>query len=329
MEKEGWNSCSCSAHTLLSIVATIILLFQPDYCIAKRHPPCPPSSCAQIHNISYPFRLKGDPSHCGDKRYELDCVNNATLLTVFSAKFHVRDIDYKRYKIVVTDPGQDEYANCSFIPRNFLTNRNFTTAIGPDDFGSQPFTYEPWEIIRIGYFNCVNPVSDDPRYVKVDMSRCSSGGHVYAVLEPDFYEFSVNDIEVGCYLMVATVWTPKQNVTYHKCDGKDTCDLREITFLERIPKLNSSYDEIRGLISEGIQLSWLPIICEDRCGRGTDCKVINESKGEVECEKHYCHYAYHTTHKCEQWQQILGYIRAYLRGVMYGPEFGTDDWHWM
>ncbi|KAL9331101.1 hypothetical protein ACSQ67_000711 [Phaseolus vulgaris] len=141
-------------------------------------------------------------------------------------------------------------------------------AIGPDDFGSQPFTYEPWEIIRIGYFNCVNPVSDDPRYVKVDMSRCSSGGHVYAVLEPDFYEFSVNDIEVGCYLMVATVWTPKQNVTYHKCDGKDTCDLREITFLERIPKLNSSYDEIRGLISEGIQLSWLPIICEDRCGRG-------------------------------------------------------------
>jgi len=120
----------------------------------------------------------------------------------------------------------------------------------------------------------VNPVSDDPRYVEVGRGECGSGGHVYAVLEPSLYEWRVKDIKVGCVLMVATVvdWTPKENV---------------------------SYDEIRGVISEGIRLSWLPVICEDRCGRGTDCKVINESKGEVECEKkHYCHYAYQTTDKC-------------------------------
>nr|XP_007161519.1 hypothetical protein PHAVU_001G076100g [Phaseolus vulgaris]ESW33513.1 hypothetical protein PHAVU_001G076100g [Phaseolus vulgaris] len=296
MENEGWNRCSCSARTLVSIMATIILLFQPDYCIAKRQPPCPPSSCGQIRNISYPFRLKGDPNRCGDPRYELDCVNNATLLTLFSAKYHVRDIDYERYKVVVSDPGREEEgANCSFIPRNFLTDSNFrpTGLVGPDDFGSQPFTWEPWDTFRIGYFNCVNPVSDDPRYVEVGRGECGSGGHVYAVLEPSLYEWRVKDIKVGCVLMVATVvdWTPKENV---------------------------SYDEIRGVISEGIRLSWLPVICEDRCGRGTDCKVINESKGEVECEKHYCHYAYQTTDKCEPWQQIFGYIRAYLRGVIFG-----------
>ncbi|XP_017430083.2 LEAF RUST 10 DISEASE-RESISTANCE LOCUS RECEPTOR-LIKE PROTEIN KINASE-like 2.1 [Vigna angularis] len=273
-------------------MASIILLFQPDYCIAKRQPPCPPSSCGQIRNISYPFRLKGDPSQCGDPRYELGCVNNVTLLTLFSEKYHVRDIDYKQYKVVVSDPGQEEEANCSFIPRNFLSDSNFrpTGLVGPDDFGSEPFTWEPWYTLRIGYFNCANPVSDDPRYVKVERGECGRGGHVYAVLEPSLYEVRVKDIKVGCDLMVATVvdWSPKENV---------------------------SYDEIRGVISEGIRLSWLPVICEDRCGRGTECKVIN---GEVQCEEHYCHYAYHTTDKCEPWHQIFGYIRAYLRGVIFG-----------
>jgi len=308
------NRCSCSPHTLLSILASVILLFQPDYCIAKRHRPCPPSSCGQIRNISYPFRLKGDPSQCGDARYELDCVNNATLLTLFSAKYHVRDIDYKRYKIVVSDPGRDEDdANCSFIPRNFLTDRNFSYAIGPDDFGSQPFTYRPWVLMRIGYFNCVNPVSDDPQYVKVDRSRCGTGGHVYAVLEPWFPEFTVKNIKVGCDLMVATVWTPKQNVTSFtfNCDGKDTCDGTEVTILDRIPEVNVSYNEIRGLMSEGIHLSWLAVICEDRCGRGTDCKVINESTGEVQCKNHYCHYAYHTTQKCGIIHFLYPFIRYY------------------
>ncbi|QCE00228.1 Protein kinase [Vigna unguiculata] len=302
MENEGWSRCSCSARTLVSVLATIILVFQPDYCIAKRHRPCPTSSCGQIRNISYPFRLKSDPGHCGDRRYELDCVNNATLLlTLFSGKYDVREIDYKRYRIVVRDPGQDEDANCSFIPRNFLTDRSFRTASGPDDFGSQPFTVESREMVRIGYFNCVNPVRNDPRYVKVERSGCGSGGHVYAVLDdaPWFASYGVEDIKVGCDLMVATLWTPKQNVTYHKCDIKAGCDtMTEVTVLEKIPEVNATYDDIQRVISEGFWLSWMPIICDNRCGRGTDCKVFNESSGEVECRNHYCHYAYHTTQKC-------------------------------
>ena len=32
---------------------------------------CSPSSCGNIHNISYPFRLNTDPKSCGHKSYEL------------------------------------------------------------------------------------------------------------------------------------------------------------------------------------------------------------------------------------------------------------------
>ncbi|CAJ1972270.1 unnamed protein product [Sphenostylis stenocarpa] len=296
MVKDGKRTFFCSASTLVSILATILLLFQPDYCIAKRQPPCTPSSCGQIGHIAYPFRLKDDPSHCGDPRYELECVNNATLLTLFSGKYRVHDIDYKGYKIQVSDPGEEEEdGNCSFIPRNYLTEAYFrpTGLVGPDDFGAQPFIWNPSYTFRIGYFNCANPVSDDPRYVKVERSGCGSGGHVYAFLEPSLFTCWVKDIKVGCDLMVATVvdWAERENVTY---------------------------DVIHRSISEGIELSWLPVICEDRCGKGTECTVVDKSNGEVQCEKHYCHYAYHTTDKCKIWQKIFGYTRAYLRGVIFG-----------
>nr|DAD29542.1 TPA_asm: hypothetical protein HUJ06_031010 [Nelumbo nucifera] len=48
---------------------------------AGKHEYCAPSSCGKITNISYPFRLKGDPRlDCGDRRYELSCEDNRTVL---------------------------------------------------------------------------------------------------------------------------------------------------------------------------------------------------------------------------------------------------------
>ena len=204
MESEASCPSSSSARTLVSIFATILLLF-PQTCTAKHHPPCPPSSCGKITNITHPFRLKGDPSHCGDRRYELDCENNATVLTLFSGKYHVQDIDYKRYRITLSDAGVVDDANCSFIPRYFLYDGSFKFIIGPDDFGSEPFTLDPFDPIRVAFFNCTNPVTNDAAYVKVDTSHCSPVGHVYAVMEPSLYGYKVNNIKVGCTLMVATL----------------------------------------------------------------------------------------------------------------------------
>ncbi|KAL6321159.1 hypothetical protein AAG906_012931 [Vitis piasezkii] len=51
-------------------------------CAANGNQTCRPSSCGDIQNISYPFRLKGDPPGCGDRDYELVCENNRTMVNL-------------------------------------------------------------------------------------------------------------------------------------------------------------------------------------------------------------------------------------------------------
>ncbi|XP_050277869.1 LEAF RUST 10 DISEASE-RESISTANCE LOCUS RECEPTOR-LIKE PROTEIN KINASE-like 2.1 isoform X4 [Quercus robur] len=87
---------------------------------------CPPSSCGNIHNISYPFRLKSDPDICGDSRYELSCENNrSTVLYLFARKYHVQEINYNIYTIRVVDSGiwKDNYFS---FPSYSLNRYNFT-----------------------------------------------------------------------------------------------------------------------------------------------------------------------------------------------------------
>lgn len=209
------------------------------------------------------------------------------MLTLFTGKYYVQEIDYKRYKVRVSDAGVVEDTNCSFIPKYFLYDRSFNNVIfGVDDFGSEPFILDPIDPTRVAYFNCANSVTNDPRYVKVDTSRCGRKGNiniknVYVVLEPSLYEYRVGDVKVGCDLMVATLAS-------------------SVRRMEEIVKGNVSYEEIHEMVIEGVEVSWLPAVCEDRCGKGTSCKVVNEDNGEVQCDKRFCHYAYKTTDKCRE-----------------------------
>ncbi|KAK7343060.1 hypothetical protein VNO80_26022 [Phaseolus coccineus] len=201
------SSFCCSAQSLLARVAIIILLFRQIHA-AKDRPFCAPSSCGKIRNISYPFRLKGDPPGCGLPRYELDCVKNVTVFTLFSGKYHVQNINYQTYKIQLTDAGVEEDIAC-FIPRYFISRSNFT-ATGPEHYGINPIPF--WN---------GDPVSDDPRYVEVNGRLCDSGGHVYAVLSSSG-EFTMMDIKVGCHLKAATFTNNNHcnNVSYadiHEC----------------------------------------------------------------------------------------------------------------
>jgi len=287
MKKQAPCSSSSYVQTLVLVFASIHLISHQN-CLAKHHQPCPTSSCGKVTNITYPFRLKTDPKHCGDKRYELDCNENGPLVTIssgensfeqFSRKYYVQHIDYKIFTISLSDAGAVEDANCSFIPRYFLYKQSLSHSyFNKADFVFEPYFLRPEDQRQIAYFNCSNPIKD-PRYVKVDMSRCSRHGnsstnHVYAVLQPSVY--SLGDIEVGCDFMVATLAKAQSEIV----------------------KENVSYDEIHGIIIHGFELSWLPMICEDRCGKGTSCEVVDEGSGEVKCDKRFCHYVYQTTDKC-------------------------------
>ena len=85
--------------------------------------PCS-SSCGKISNITYPFRLKHDPDHCGNNSYELDCVNNVTVLNLYDGYYLVQSINYNNYTIRVVDPNIQP-TNCSSLP-HFLYPYNFS-----------------------------------------------------------------------------------------------------------------------------------------------------------------------------------------------------------
>ncbi|KAK1285562.1 hypothetical protein QJS10_CPB20g01843 [Acorus calamus] len=125
---------------------------------------CPPSSCGDIRDIHYPFRLKGDPIGCGDPYFELSCVGNQTVLFLLqNMEFYVKEINYTTGDLRIIDVG---LANnkCSF-PRNHLTTLQFQ----PDD----RFCLSLEDIVSINFVFC-SPVISDSEYLYVPCASNSN-----------------------------------------------------------------------------------------------------------------------------------------------------------
>ncbi|CAK7334095.1 unnamed protein product [Dovyalis caffra] len=112
---------------------------------------CAPSSCGNIQNISYPFRLDTDPKSCGDNNYTLICEKNtSTGLYLYSSKYYVRAIDYVNFTIRVVDAGVQ--GNCSSLPRYSLDPHKFRYG-DPYAWYSYKWTVPPRVIQRFFYNN--------------------------------------------------------------------------------------------------------------------------------------------------------------------------------
>ncbi|XP_022734215.1 rust resistance kinase Lr10-like [Durio zibethinus] len=61
------------------------------------------SSCGDLKNISYPFRLQGDPVNCGDLSFQLSCQNNKAILNFRGGKYYVKGISYDEHTIRIVD----------------------------------------------------------------------------------------------------------------------------------------------------------------------------------------------------------------------------------
>ncbi|XP_052736737.1 uncharacterized protein LOC128197922 isoform X1 [Vigna angularis] len=280
--------CSRCAQLVVLSMATILLLFYQT-CCAKHGTSCPSSSCGEIRHIKHPFRLKDDPPSCGLPEYEFDCVNNRTLVTLFSGKYYVEEINYDRYRIRLIDPGVVEDTSCSF-PRYFLYTQSFSA---PDKDLLITLSGEEYGY-KVVFLNCSYRVSDDPRYVKVKSGGgCDFGGYTYAVLDRGDPEFTVMDVKAGCRLKVATFlnWT----------HGSQTHDR------------NVSYTDILKSLEEGFWLTWLPVACREQCGKGMDCD-FNQTTQQIQCLG--CEiFIHHGVSNCG----TLSIIEVYLAGTRTKP----------
>jgi hypothetical protein len=225
---------------LMALIVILVLVHQT--CSAKGSHHCPPSSCGTIRNISYPFRLEGDPKHCGDQRYILSCENNQTVLNLYAGKYYVRAINYNNYTIRVVDPGILNDTG-SFIPRYSLDSTNFSSR---DPYNSNHLNTD----LRVVFVNCEKPLNYGKR---VDISSCFKNG-VYSS------NSSLSHSKRYIYVLLDAKWGFLE----------DLCQVEQISLSpEHVDDLrNDSCTDIHNKFSFGFELLWYQVYCGKRCRNG-------------------------------------------------------------
>ncbi|XP_048138758.1 rust resistance kinase Lr10-like [Rhodamnia argentea] len=159
------------------VLLLILALFVVMTCGVESRRQCFPSSCGDIHNISYPFRLKSDPKGCGFLDFELACEDNRTIgYWSDDDRYYVKSIDYSNHRIRFVDDGLQR-DNCSSLPRR--------SVLGYDGHNGTNLNVSTLVIV-----NCSKPV-DSPVYIATSpcvkgpySSNTSSNWNSYALVNP-------------------------------------------------------------------------------------------------------------------------------------------------
>ncbi|XP_068344458.1 LEAF RUST 10 DISEASE-RESISTANCEUS RECEPTOR-LIKE PROTEIN KINASE-like 2.4 [Pyrus communis] len=228
------------------------------------------STCGNIPNISYPFRLKHDPGNCGDQRYNLSCENNRTVLYLCSGKYYVQAINYDNYTIRVVDANLRE-GDCSSLPHYSLAENKWDSQIS---------RHHPYSICQI-----------------TGKTRWS---FPYLQTQTDCVELSKPIIFMTCetpvnspvYVDTAPCTSPMRNSSGHgfvkighlnASDMRDLCriDLTVATSWPGAKDMNVSYIDIHKELVYGFELSWLQ--SKRRPHSWSTCYIDNDTK-KVNCD---------------------------------------------
>ena len=213
--------------TTAGLMALIALVLFHGSCSSEDNQHCPPSSCGNIHNISYPFRLRTDPITCGDLRYNLSCENNHTVLYLFEGKYDVQAINYNNYTIRIgTDSLGSAYSTIQ-LKRTVVFRRILGFSLTRS----------------VVFMSCENPVNS-PSYL--DTSTCIDNGE-------DSSNTSISHSKR--YNRYAIAGTTKAK------DVGDSCKVDQKTFLTPWP----GFDPIISCnkLVYGFELSWLQVYCDN------------------------------------------------------------------
>ncbi|KAK4559980.1 hypothetical protein RGQ29_008961 [Quercus rubra] len=255
------SSTSMARGLTLSAVLTafiaLVLVHETCSATAKVNHHCAPSSCGNIHNISFPFRLKNDPEKCGESKYELSCENNHTVLSLFERRYYVKEINYYNYTIRIVDSGIQK-GNYSSTPSYSLNRHNFshyssTTSFWkwPDYDGISDYYELSWSTVV--WMSCEKPVNS-PFYL--DASTCNiDNGDQYSS------NSSISHFKRYRYVKVG-----RTNAT----DVVDLCKVEQM-FITSWPgnddPINISCADVHNELVYGFELSWLTGFCKSYCGR--------------------------------------------------------------
>nr|XP_027110107.1 rust resistance kinase Lr10-like [Coffea arabica] len=262
---------------------------------------CVPSSCGNIKNIAYPFRLKGDPKNCGDPDFELDCQNNRTILTLNSKKFHVQAITYDNFTIRAVDPGVDNNDSCSFPTYASIRYDDLPTLVYNNFFDYN---------IPVAYINCLKPVNAS-RYL--DNTACRNGS---AAAGSSSSAFS-NASRVHSYIAAGE--------DLKVSDLEESCGVEMFTRVSSrgpMKDITTSLASVHELLAYGFELSWFRVLCQECEATHGSCSLQDNT---VTC-RHYCPEDVPLSQlgfRCqfEFWGGIIALISAIALGGLVGLRF--------
>nr|XP_048330097.1 rust resistance kinase Lr10-like isoform X2 [Ziziphus jujuba var. spinosa] len=293
-----------------SLIFLVLMVFhiQTSYAKHHNHHPCPASSCGNIPNISYPFRLQTDPPNCGKKRFELSCEDNnrSTVLNLYSGKYHVRAINYNNYTIRLVDVNIDK-ANCSSVPPYTLSNYNFThkdpylTSLRKIHRSNGSYWYTTYELLSeaITFVKCEHPV-ESSLYIPIDPCVNSSGVGSTTLSKEEYYSYvkvgatNTSKIEDSCRIELMVMITSRLQRSWENSST------------------NISYKDIRNQLVCGFELSWLPSFANN-VHFGDTC-YVNGSNNMVYCHK--WNFTFSTTFE----------IAFYFGWILFGIAFLICGW---
>jgi hypothetical protein len=270
------------------MVLTIVLVLVHEARSANdSHQHCPPPSCGNIHNISYPFWLNGDPAICGDRRYNLSCENNQTVLYLYDGRYYVQEIDYNNYTIRVVDSGIQK-DNYSFIPRYSLSLSNFSS-------GDDPYT--PWS----PYIHVSNDLTEsfyecNVRDDVIDHNTCMVFMNCEKQVKSRLYLDISTCFKNGVYSSNSFLSHSKR-YTYVIAHDLSPLDLEESCQIEQmslattswVPYWPNNYSSVRyflcndfyDAVVSGFMLSWFQASCDNFTHDG--CYINDYANNSVQC----------------------------------------------
>ena len=258
------------AHVALLLLVT---LSTHHSCSARKNiNDCAPSSCGNIRNISYPFRLKTDPKGCGNQNFELDCENNVRpTLILNKVKYYVQAIRYSDFTIRLVDASVQK-DDCFSLPHQLVDYRPYKFFSSIVDFP------------KLIFITCENQIPSPPDYI-LDTSSCINGN---STAYNSAFSSSVSsprsiNMEGHSYVMVGA----------DLLDVPDLCLINLIYFLPRslLPenKADMSYLDVHDILVNGFGLSWFSFCCDSV--KEHRCSYLDEATAD----KNSCGYSFYCT----------------------------------
>ncbi|PSS17643.1 Rust resistance kinase [Actinidia chinensis var. chinensis] len=285
-------------YTAIFVVVVVSSSFANSDAKTSPHSSACPSSCGDLHNITHPFRFRGDPKNCGNQKYELECENNRAVVQLDWGKYYVLAINYTNYTIRLVDVGI-HIGNCSSLPLYSLSLEDRWIHDGYE----QPFSLYGGSYSHISYdfgialwLDCENAVQFNSLYTdtstaspciqKATSSYSLSSGkrHSYFL----FGSLVANDVADGCRIdeiMISTLWSlPQGNV--------------------------SNFVDFHNQLAYGFELSWVYVLCENCQARGQYCGI--DANYTVTCRRFCPWYTNSSSFACELEILYYNYARPTL-----------------